>query len=206
MSTALTADALVAATGLSKTAIRAHLVRMERDGMIERTSQDAEGPGRPPVAYTLTELGAATFPSDDDVVLTRLLTFLEGNGGSPLVKKFFEQIWSQRMAALVTSLDVDELADADLDTRIAAIEASLAAKNFMPRIERRENTDGTETVTIHECNCPFFAAAKVSRIPCRLEVDFLARALNARPESLSIATNRRERCSFKFIIDSKGAK
>ncbi len=201
----MTVDALVEVIGLSKTATRAHLIRMERDGVVARAAVEAEGRGRPPLAFTLTDQGASMLPSTDEALLSRLLLFLDENGGGELVRTFFEELWSERRRGLLSTLGTDTLEGTSLDARLAAVEASLVADHFMPMIERKSCSDGAEVVTVRECNCPFPAAARVSRIPCQLEIDFLSEVLGGKPKALSIASSRKGTCTFEFEVESEFA-
>jgi predicted ArsR family transcriptional regulator len=195
-----TIDELVEASGLSKTATRAHVLRMERDGVVERVSGERESRGRPPATFALTEDGASVFPSEDGLLLSRLVRYLEENGAGELVADFFERLWSERMRHLLDTLDTSDLGSTDLDARLHALEATLASTHFMPLIDRSPRADGSQIVNVRECNCPLPAAARASRIPCQLEIDFLARVIGAPPRSISIASSRKDACSFEFAV------
>ncbi|TXD39763.1 helix-turn-helix domain-containing protein [Lujinxingia vulgaris] len=197
---ATTIDALVEETGLSKTAVRAHLVRLERDGAVERTSLEHEGPGRPPVAFSLTEQGAALFPSSDAAMLSGLLKYLKGQGAGELVEGYFAEVWADRAMDVLEELQASDFRSSPLVERLRALEAVLTRSDFMPRIEREVDGSGTEHVRVCECNCPLPAAAQASRAPCRLEVQFLSEVIGARPSSVNICTRRREPCVFEFRL------
>jgi predicted ArsR family transcriptional regulator len=140
------------------------------------------------------------FPSADEALLSRLLGFLDKNDSGKLVTAFFEELWTERMTELLDTLGVPSLEAASLDERLVALEACLADKDFMPVIDRRPCVDGSQLVTIRECNCPYPAAARASRSPCEREIEFLVSALGARPRSLSIASSRKETCTFEFVV------
>lgn len=199
-----TIDALVEKSGLSKTAVRAHLVRLERDGAVERTSLEHEGPGRPPVAFSLTEQGAALFPSSDAAMLSGLLEYLKGQGAGELVEGYFAEVWADRAMDVLEELQAPDFRSSPLAERLRALEAVLTRSDFMPRIEREVDGSGTERVRVCECNCPLPAAARASRAPCRLEVQFLSEVIGARPSSVHICTRRREPCVFEFEIGVVG--
>jgi predicted ArsR family transcriptional regulator len=196
----LSIDEVVESTGLSKTAVRAHLVRMERDKVIERLEPEIAGPGRPPATFRLTEYGASMFPTSDSALLSRLLNYLNEHDAEGLVTDFFNELWTDKMDALRESLGGTRLDDATLEERIAAIEACLEDQHFMPVIEHVKLDDGSDVVTVCECNCPFRTAADVSRAPCQLEVDFLSKALGATPRKVTIAVDRRNTCTFEFVV------
>ncbi|RVU48534.1 hypothetical protein EA187_03625 [Lujinxingia sediminis] len=195
---ASTIDAVVEESGLSKTAVRAHLVRLERDGAVERTSLELEGPGRPPVAFSLTEQGAALFPSSDAAMLSGLLEYLKGQGAGELVEGYFAEVWAGRAMDVLEELQAPDFRNSPLVERLRALEAVLKRSDFMPRIEREVDGSGTEHVRVCECNCPLPAAARAGRAPCRLEVQFLSEVIGARPSSVQICTKRREPCVVEF--------
>lgn len=175
---------------------------MERDGIVERVAVEAEGPGRPPAAFRLTESGAMMFPTADDALLSRLLRFLDAEGAGELIAAFFEEVWSERLRELLEALGTDDVNSVGIDERLSALESVLADRSFMPAIERTGRSDGSEVVTVRECNCPFPAAARASRVPCRLEIDFVSKALGTCPRSLSIADDRAGTCAFEFVLEA----
>lgn len=195
-------DELVAAVALSKTATRAHLVRMERDGWVARVDRPFDGPGRPPAVFALTERGARLFPTAESELFGQLIGFLEQNGGAPLVEQFFEELWARREAELLERLPADPAA-APLDTRLHMLEETLRDQHFYPVLERATGDDGTKLVRVRECNCPLPAAARASRRPCRLEVSFLSRVLGTEPRRVSIAESRAQPCVFEFALPSE---
>ncbi|RDV39418.1 DeoR family transcriptional regulator [Bradymonadaceae bacterium TMQ3] len=194
----VTVDALVEVTNLSKTAVRAHLVRLERDGAVERTHLEHAGPGRPPVAFSLTDQGAELFPSSDAAMLSGLVHYLERQGAGELVEGYFADVWAERALDVLRELGASDFRSPPLAERLRALEAVLIRTDFMPRIEREVDADGSERVRVCECNCPLPAAARASRAPCRLEVQFLSEVIGARPSSVQICTKRREPCVFEF--------
>jgi predicted ArsR family transcriptional regulator len=196
----MTVDELVEHFELSKTAIRAHLLRLEDDEMIERHQVPSNGPGRPPLAYRVTECGAEVFGSADSAVLTRLLDYLEREEAMHLVQGFFEELWSDRLAEYRHMLNAEENGSASLQDRLEVLEELLSTHDFMPVVDTRTGEDGAARVTVRECNCPFPAAVRATRSPCRLEAKFLAEVLGAQIQRTSFASKRSETCLFEFEV------
>lgn len=71
-----TVDELAAALVLTDNAVRAHLVALERDGLIRQGSHRRRG-GKPSFTYELTEAGERLFPRAYGVLLGQLLDILE---------------------------------------------------------------------------------------------------------------------------------
>jgi len=191
----LTTDTLVEVTGRSKTATRAHLLRLQEEGLIARdpTAEHATL-GRPPVTYRLTERGAAAFPSHDDAVLEGLVRFLAREGAQPLLERYFEEVWQRRS---------DELGPlgASLDERVERLKALLTAGDFMPETEIVRRDRGGHRVRVRECNCPLPATIRATRIPCRFEARFLAEALGGRVASVHTASDRAGTCLFQIDVE-----
>jgi predicted ArsR family transcriptional regulator len=194
----MTIDELVEFCALSKTAVRAHLLRLEDDEMIERQQIPSDGPGRPPLAYGVTERGGEAFGSADSAVLTRLLDYLGREEAMHLVRGFFAELWSERLAECRDRLNTEELGAAPLQERLEVLEELLSEHDFMPVVDTRAGEDGAARVTVRECNCPFPAAVRATRIPCQLEAEFLAEVLGAQLQRTSFASKRSETCLFEF--------
>lgn len=192
----LTTNALMTETGLSKTATRARLLGLVREGLIVRVEPEHSGVGRPPIAYALTESGAGIFPVRDAHLLARLLAFLEDEGQRELSERFFESIWDQRRESLRERLGERTT----LEGRVVALRALLEESDFMPKLELVTD-DGKRRLRVEECNCPLPAAVRSTRIPCRLEARFLADAVGGRLTSMTTAESRRDTCLFEISLD-----
>lgn len=197
-------DDLASSLGLSKTAARAHLLRLEKRGLIARVEAEPVGPGRPRARFVLTRRGGETFPTADAAVLERLLTFLDRHGHRDLIVEFFTEFWSERRASLLRSLRVSSFGESRLDERLEGLEMLLERSEFMPRIERRSRA-GQELVVVHECSCPLPAAVRATRIPCQLETQFLTEVVGGAPVATRIATHRAETCRFELRIEQGDA-
>ncbi|MFT5429506.1 MAG: putative ArsR family transcriptional regulator [Myxococcota bacterium] len=198
----LTIDALMDRLTLSKTATRAHLTRLERDGLVTRVSPKISGPGRPPVSFRLTNDGGARFPTLDSELLERLLTFLGTAGRNDLIVQFFQSVWSERRSALLNDLETDDFSAVDLPRRLRALERLLAESRFMPQIETTA-TPASTRVLVRECNCPLPAAVRATRIPCRLESEFLREVIGGESLAVSLASDRADTCSFEFLVEGE---
>lgn len=186
---------LATTVGLSKTAARAHLLGLEEDGLIERAAPGRSGVGRPPLTFRISDAGNALFPSDEGVLLGRLLGHLDASGQSALVAEFFSDVWREREAAFDEEVS---RSDGSLEARVRALRVVLERYDFMPQI-----TTGGRGVVVRECNCPFRGAIDVTRVPCRLEASFLKRAIGGRLSSTTIAPGR-EGCRFEFELSGGG--
>ncbi len=192
-------DGLRSLLGLSKTATRAHLVRLESAGLVARAALETKGRGRPPMGYHLTALGSRAFPTTDGDLLARLLTFLEGRGEGALVAAFFSELWGARREELDRRLAREHGPSPTVDQRLGALRALLEDSHFMPALERSPGDDGG-CVTLRECHCPLPRAAGATRIPCHLELAFLEAALGARAVRSHFATDPTDTCVFELCV------
>src|SRR5882724_2203048 len=72
-----TVNELANELGLTDNAVRAHLLSLERDGLI-RQSGIQRGTRKPHFAYELTEEAEQLFPKAYDALLNQLITVLKG--------------------------------------------------------------------------------------------------------------------------------
>lgn len=180
--------------GLSRTATRAHLLKLEGNGLIARVAAQDERRGRPPLTYRLTTAGDRLFPTDDGDVLSALLDFLKDQGREPLITAFFEDLWERRMREFEDELTLHDAAGHDFNARLLALTRVLDRGHFMPLLE----TDGA-CVRVSECHCPLPAAVRSTRIPCRLEAEFIARALQSELVDATFADGvTRMQCVFEL--------
>jgi len=189
----VTVDQAVAHLGASKNTVRMHLLELERRGLLERVEAEAQGRGRPPLTFRLSPSAGARFPKSDGQVLTQLLTYLEARGAEDLVIGFFEQMWQERRADYEIELEARGQDAGALEARLDALIAVLEAHHFMPRSELEGGR-----LRIHECNCPFPAAVRATRVPCQLEARFLEEVIGYAPSRVHIATSEAERCRFEW--------
>jgi len=194
-------DELAERLELSKTGARTHALRLEGAGLVQRVHPPVTRPGRPPVHFELTEAGADTFPQHEPELLRRLLEFLLGRGERDTVQAFFAEVWQQRRARFERALD--EMPDHALSDRLQALEQVLAADGFMPQLHTEGRSAGRTLVVVRECNCPLPTALRATRIPCELETRFVADAVGAQPESVSLASRRSDTCEFRIQVEDR---
>lgn len=176
---------------LAVTTVRQHLQRLEDDGLLERNSRP-QGRGRPTLYFRLTERARRMYPSADGHMLRELLEFLGRQGHHRVIDEFFRHYWQTRSEQLE-----QRLADAGAETleqRLEVLDEFLAEQGFMPEIDIRE--DGT--VVIRECNCPLRASVESTRLPCRLEAQFLEDVVGRLLERVEYIPEGHPACVYEF--------
>ena len=161
---------LAEALGLTDNAVRAHLLSLERDGLV-RQSGVQRGARKPHNAYELTSEAERLFPKAYDALLNQLITTLKGRLPPSAIEDVLREV-GRSLAARHTS---DGGAD-DLESRVQNAVEILKAIGGTPSLER----DGGRLV-IRSGGCPL--AAAVAEHP---EVCELAEALVAEVVGLPV--------------------
>lgn len=159
-------DDAVEHTGLSKTTLREHLLKLERDGYIIRDYLRM-GPGRPSLQYQLTSKGNNLYPSGEAAMLKDLLNYLKSKDEDDTLEEFFEAFWEKRIKKARERMD--ETSEDDFKKRLEALVKMLEEEGFMPEFEIDEEEQHLE---LKECNCPYSDVVKQTRLPCKLEAMF----------------------------------
>ncbi len=182
---------------LAPTTIRQHINRLEELGLVERR-KEIQGRGRPTLHFSLADLALQLYPSMDDDVVGDLLDFLTTEGYHGAIDTFFKRFWEIRRRDFEQRLD-----DADastLEERLDILEEFLDEQGFMPEVEVRD--DGQ--ILIRECNCPLRGAVEKTRLPCRLEAQFLQEVVGRVLERVEYIPDGHSACSYEFSA-KKGA-
>ncbi len=159
---------------LTDNAVRAHLLSLERDGLI-RQSGVQRGPRKPHFAYELTTEAERLFPKAYDALLNQLITTLKGRLPPAALEEVLREV-GRSLAARHASGHTP----ADLEGRVQNALEVLKAIGGSPSVE----SEGGR-LTIRSGGCPL--AAAVVEHP---EVCELAEALVAEIVGVPV----RERC------------
>jgi predicted ArsR family transcriptional regulator len=160
---------------LTDNAVRAHLLSLERDGLV-RQSGVQRGPRKPHFAYELTTEAERLFPKAYDALLNQLITVLKGR----LPPEAIEDVLREVGKSLASPHSSDE-SHADLEGRLQKALEVLKAIGGSARVETENGK-----LLIRSTACPLSAA--VAEHP---EVCELAEALVAEIVGVPV----RERCN-----------
>lgn len=204
-----TVDQLVPELGLSKTALRAHLLTLESEGLLERVAVDPGRAGRPPLAYRISARANGLYPTLESELLNELLSFLSSEGKGQIVEGFFERLWQKRRYEF--DAELARQPDTESADKLAALQRVLERNHFMPKIEivrlprAAENEREKTCVRVSECHCPLAAAVDDRGLPCRMEARFLASIIGVAPKSIKIAPGHLGHCVFLFELESESS-
>lgn len=187
----VTTDEAAGELGLATTTVRQHFHRLEEDDLVDRISR-SDGPGRPTVYFYLTSKGHHAYPSAETEMLTDLLDFLSQQGYHRAIDDFFRDFWERRRQALMRRL---ESSGADtLEERLDILRDFLDDQGFMPEID----IDDDGAIEIRECNCPLRGAVDSTRLPCRLESDFLEQIVGQSLTRAEYIPDGHTACVYRF--------
>lgn len=159
---------------LTDNAVRAHLLSLERDGLI-RQSGVQRGIRKPHFSYELTDEAEHLFPKAYDALLNQLIAVLKGRLTPKALKEVLREV-GRSLAGNQTS----ETKRGDLETRADNVVTALEAIGGAARVEQEDGK-----LFIRSGSCPL--ATAVAEHP---EVCQLAEALVAN----IMGVNVRERC------------
>jgi predicted ArsR family transcriptional regulator len=142
---------------LTDNAVRAHLLSLERDGLITQSGVQ-KGPRKPHFSYELTPDAEHLFPKAYDALLNQLITALKGR----LTPDALEDVLREVGRSLAAS-QVSAKRSVDLEGRVQRALEVLKAMGGSPRVER---ADGK--LLIRSGGCPLSSAVVEHPEVCEL--------------------------------------
>jgi predicted ArsR family transcriptional regulator len=142
---------------LTDNAVRAHLLSLERDGLV-RQSGVQRGPRKPHFAYELTDEAERLFPKAYDALLNQLITVLKGR----LTPGAIEDVLREVGRSLAPPHSSDK-SPADLEGRLQNALEVLKAIGGTARVEREDGK-----LLIRSAGCPLSAAVVEHPEVCEL--------------------------------------
>ena len=147
---------------LSDNAVRAHLLSLERDGLIKQSGIQ-RGTRKPHLAYSLTEEAEHLFPKAYDTLLNQLIAVLKGR----LTPLELEEVLREVGRSLARTEAANQ--NNDMDSRIGGALAALEAIGGSARVEKENNK-----LVICSENCPLATAVAEHPEVCRLAETLLS--------------------------------
>ena len=148
---------------LTDNAVRAHLLSLERDGLIKQSGIQ-RGTRKPHFAYELSDEAEHLFPKAYDALLNQLIAVLKGRLTPLALEEVLREVGRSLAGAQAASQRNGEM-DSRIDRAVAALEAIGGAA----RVEK-EN----ETLVICSESCPLATAVTEHPEVCRLAETLLS--------------------------------
>ena len=187
--TTKTVNELAAELELTDNAVRAHLLSLERDGLIKQSGIQ-RGTRKPHFSYELTPEADNLFPKAYDALLNQLITVLKGR----LTPAVLEQVLRDVGRSLAEAHPADH-EDGDLESRVEQGLMALEAIGGAARIEK-EN----ERLFIRGENCPLAVAVAEHPEVCTLAETLLSEIIGAQVQE-RCNHDGPPRCRFAVIED-----
>ena len=184
--TTKTVNELAEELGLTDNAVRAHLLSLERDGLI-RQSGVQRGFRKPHFAYELTAEAENLFPKAYDTLLNQLITALKGR----LSPAALEDVLREAGRSLAARHSSDQ-SPADLDARLQNALGVLKAIGGSPSIEREDGK-----LLIRSSACPLSAAVAEHPEVCGLAEELVSEIVGV-PVHEHCDRGESPRCCFEL--------
>lgn len=166
-------------------AVRLHLVVLERDGLVSR-STTRRGPGRPMLVYTLTEEAQELFPKNYHVLAELLLEGIKEQGGTTQIETM-----CHRAADMLAERYAHRMAGKDTRGKLEEITRILNETGCYAAWEKTE-----EGYLLYEHNCPYYRVAKAHRALCDIDSRFLSLLLQMPVERKECLLDHTSQCTY----------
>ena len=178
-----TVDELAKRLELTDNAVRAHLLSLERDGLVRQTGL-RRGPRKPHFTYELSEEADALFPKAYDALLNQLIGVLKNRLTPAEIEDVLREV-GRAVAA--------DAPDAQgLEGRMKIALKVLEAIGGAAEIERHE-----DKIMIAATGCPLAAAVAVHPEVCRLAETLIAEIVKV-PVEEKCDREGRPKCRFEI--------
>src|SRR5215207_41899 len=188
---ACTVEELAAKLDLTDNAVRAHLLTLERDGLV-RQSGLRRGPRKPHFTYALTAEADGLFPKAYDALLNQLIAVLKNRLDPPEIEEVLREV------GRAVAVEAPAGQGADLESRVQRALKVLEAIGGAAGVEKNE-----DKIVICSSGCPLAAAVSVHPEVCRLAETLIAEIVQAPVEE---HCDREGAPKCRFVIDAGTAK
>ncbi|MBD0371812.1 MAG: ArsR family transcriptional regulator [Pyrinomonadaceae bacterium] len=171
---------------LTDNAVRAHLLSLERDGLV-RQSGVQKGLRKPHFSYELTPDAERLFPKAYDALLNQLITVLKGRLPHDTLEEVMREVGRSLAAAHSSGSNTD-----DIEGRINNAVRVLESLGGSPRVEEHE-----EGLTIMSGSCPLAEAVVEHPEVCRL-AEALVAEIVGKPVRERCERRGSPRCRFEL--------
>jgi predicted ArsR family transcriptional regulator len=184
-----TAAELAGEHRVTANAIRQHLVRLQRDGLV---SERAERIGRtkPTLVYFLTQEGERLFPQRYPLLLNVLLDELHREGGESKLQELFANIGRRSARRHAARFDGKDFPD-----RVAELARFLRERGVV--VEYEKTPTG---FAFREFNCPFRDTVASHPEICTMVHTLMGEILPEQPRQVKSISHGDDRCEFEFTV------
>ena len=185
--TTKTVNELAEELELTDNAVRAHLLSLERDGLIRQRGLQ-RGTRKPHFTYELTPEAESLFPKPYDALLNRLIGVLK----DALTPAALEEVLREVGRSLAANANSDRKRDG-VETRIGKALSALEAIGGVARLEKEGNK-----LVIRSDSCPLATAVAEHPEVCQLTEALLAEIIGKKVQE-RCDRDGSPRCAFEII-------
>lgn len=187
-----TVNELAAELELTDNAVRAHLLSLERDGLV-RQSGIQRGTRKPHFAYELTDEAEHLFPKAYDALLNQLIAVLKGRLTPLALEEVLREVGRSLAGAHAAGGK-----KGDIESRVGGALAALEAIGGAARVEKVN-----DKLVICSESCPLAAAVSEHPEVCRLAETLLSEIIGVEVRE-HCDREPTPRCRFEVIGTEKG--
>lgn len=187
----LTVNQLVSELGMTDNAVRAHLVTLERDGLI-RQAGIQPGFRKPHFAYELTPEAEQLFPKSYDALLNMLLNVLKRKLSGKELLDILHEV-GRKAAAAFSGKSSETASNSDQLARAAIAVGVLERLGGAPRLEQAGNK-----IMIYSASCPFSDAVEEHPEVCHVAEALVGQITGGRVREKCHKTTHPPNCSFEI--------
>jgi predicted ArsR family transcriptional regulator len=178
--------------GVTRSAIRQHLIRLQARGAIQ-ARKVRKGVGRPYSVYSATPQAHNLFQNDYGELTQLLLEEVASSQGGKALQRLLRRV-SERLAGKYR----DQVWGQELADRIAAWAELLDKKGVLVEIEQTQ--DG---YVLREFGCPYQNVALENRAVCEMERQVMARLLDSGVRLTQCTLDGHHGCQFTAKISKE---
>jgi predicted ArsR family transcriptional regulator len=180
-----TAAELAIDQSLTPNAVRQHLARLERDGLVVEASE-RRGPTKPSLVFSLTADGRRLFPQRYSTLLNAVLEQIAQTQGPAQLSELFRGI-GKRSARKYAP----RFAGKNMDERMAELTEILREQGVDAKYEAKG-----DSFVLREHNCPFRDTATEHPEVCSVVHTLMEEVLPAKAEQRSSIAHGDDVCEF----------
>ena len=169
---------------LTDNAVRAHLLSLERDGLVKQSGLQ-RGTRKPHFAYELTAEADNLFPKAYDTLVNQLIAVLKGRLPPAMLEEILREVGR--------SIAGDQTPRGDLESRIAKAVSALEAIGGTARLEKEG-----EKLLVKGGSCPLATAVAEHPEVCQLTEALLSEIIGAKVQERCDREGS-PRCRFEII-------
>lgn len=182
-----TAVELAKEYGVTANAVRQHLARLQRDGLVHERAERI-GRTKPTLVYSLTHEGERLFPQRYPLLLNVLLDELQREGGADKLEELFAKIGRRSARRHAARFEGKDFSD-----RVAELAQFLRERGVVVEYER---TPGG--FAFREFNCPFRDTVSSHPEICTMVHTLMGEVLPGQARQVKSISRGDDRCEFEF--------